>query len=242
MTKHLSFFFALFFILLCCFPLLTETGEVKTTFPLLYSSSLQRVSNPTPSHTLFILEGISFQIPLEGISINDFLDRSIGYLPPDVIRDGLPAFGTQRDDWKGIPRLHEGYDIYIDNVNVLAASEGVVTKVAITSKAGLYIKVQHDNHLATVYVHLKRSFVNKYQKVQQGEIIGCVEGPTGNAISAQLHFEVQKDHHSLDPLPLIESFYENNNEITMKISQYKQFLLEHIRERTKKVKEFLRSH
>ena len=243
MTKHSSSLFILLSIFLCCFPFPTETGEVKkTSFPR-YLSALQRESLLTVTdQTLFTLENIPFRIPLEGVNIEDFLDRSIGYVPPDLIRDGLPAFGTQRDDWKGAPRPHEGYDIYIDKANVIAASEGIVSKVAITSKAGLYVKIQHDHHLATVYVHLKDAVVKRHQKVQAGEMIGYIDGPTGNAISSQLHFEIQKNSQSLDPLPLIESYYAHDSQILLKINRYQRILQENEKERAKKVKEFLQSH
>ena len=53
-------------------------------------------------------------------------------MPRDVVRDGLPHFGSLRDDWQGQgkARKHLGYDIYVDNSNVLAMADGVVTRVS----------------------------------------------------------------------------------------------------------------
>lgn len=50
---------------------------------------------------MFFFNSILFQIPLQDMLIDEFLLRSIGYVPSDFIRDGLPHFGSKRDDWKG---------------------------------------------------------------------------------------------------------------------------------------------
>jgi len=102
---------------------------------------------------MFFFNSILFQIPLQDMLIDEFLLRSIGYVPSDFIRDGLPHFGSKRDDWKGKKRKHQGYDIYIDKINVIAAADGTVTKVKRSSRSGLYVKLHHGNKLYTLYVH-----------------------------------------------------------------------------------------
>jgi len=195
----------------------------------------------SPLKTMFVINQISFQIPIEDMLIDEFLDRSIGFVPPDIIRDGLPPFATKRDDWRGAPREHEGYDIYADKVNVVAAAAGLVTKVNVTERAGLYVKLQHRPDLSTVYVHLRSARVKKNQIVKPGEIIGRIEGPAGNAISPQLHFEIQIDNQSVDPLPLIQEWYRDDQRIMSKISYYQKLLVENIKERDKQVAKILNS-
>lgn len=193
-----------------------------------------------PDNIMFLLQGIHFQIPLKGMTINDFLDRSIGYLPKDAIRDGLPNFGSRRDDWLGLVRKHEGYDIYINQADIVAAADGTVDTVGKGYRSGLYVKLNHGNGLFTVYVHLKNVFVKENQRVKQGEPIGVVDGAAGNAVEAQLHFEIKISDKSVDPLPFIEHFYKDNSEIIQKIENYKAVLLERTRERDKKVKAILK--
>ncbi len=202
-------------------------------------SKLTALSLPRKPFLMFSLRGIPFQIPLEGMHIDSFLDQSIGFLPQDVIHDGLPHFGAVRDDWQGQPRKHEGYDIYADNLKVLAAAAGTVTKIKRTSTAGLYVKIRHTNDLSTVYVHLHHTTVEVGQSVKPGDVIGKIEGPAGNAISPQLHFEIQIKDLSVDPLPLITAFYQDQPDILEKIRTYEKSLMEHIQLREHQVQALL---
>jgi hypothetical protein len=177
---------------------------------------------------MFYLNGLFFQIPLEGMQLDEFLDRSIGHVPQALVQDGLPHFGSKRDDWQGksvITRKHKGYDIYVDMINVIAAASGTVDRVGKSPRAGLYIKVHHGAQLYTVYVHLKRAYVKEGQAVKQGNIIGLINGPVGNAKAAQLHFEIKINDKSVDPLPFIEQFYRSEPLILKKINSYKKQLI-----------------
>jgi len=188
---------------------------------------------------MFFLNNILFQIPLQGMLIDEFLARSIGYLPSDFIRDGLPHFGSKRDDWKDKKRKHQGYDIYANHINVIAAADGTVTRVKRSPRSGLYVKLHHGNKLYTIYVHLKRASVKRGQKVKQGDVIGRIDGPSGNAIEAQLHFEIKPNNKSVDPLPLIKEFYQDDNQVTDKIKGYEKNLKKSIQRRNRAVMKFL---
>mgnify|MGYP003572164413 CR=1 FL=1 len=190
---------------------------------------------------MFLLDDIFFQIPLQGMLIDEFLERSIGFIPEDMVRDGLPHFGSKRDDWKGNPRMHQGYDIYADKINVIAAADGTVIKIGRTYSAGLYVKLHHGSWLYTVYVHLKSASVTTGQQVRQGDIIGRIDGPTGNAVAPQLHFEIKPSNRSIDPLPLIEHFYQDDKQTMDKIKNDKESLSEASRYRERAVQQFLNS-
>ncbi len=197
------------------------------------------ISNITDK-TMFLLNGIRFKIPFQNIGIEQFIDRSIGYMPKYIVKDGLPHFGSKRDDWKGKNRKHKGYDIYINNVNVIAAADGVVTKVRKTSRAGLYVKLLHPAKIYSLYVHLTSAKVKPGQRVKAGQIIGRIDGASGNAIEAQLHFEIKPYNKSIDPLALIEDYYETNKVIIDKINHYKQLITSNIRTRNIAVRNYLR--
>jgi len=193
------------------------------------------------SNWLLKINGILLQIPVQNMSINDFIDNSIGILPRHLIKDGLPHFGSKRDDWQGKTRKHRGYDIYVNNINIVAAAYGKVTKVKQSKRAGLYIKLHHETQFDTLYVHLKKALVSEGQIVNAGDVIGKIDGPVGNAIAAQLHFEIKSNGKSIDPLPLIEKFYQLDREIINKITRYKKLLIKNIRIRDIQVKTFINS-
>jgi len=188
---------------------------------------------------MFKLNGLYFQMPLENMQLDEFLDRSIGHRPLALVRDGLPNFGSKRDDWRGRnkTRKHKGYDIYVNMINVIASASGTVVKVGRSSLAGLYIKIHHGAQLYTVYVHLKLAYVKQGQTVKQGHIIGLIDGPVGNARAAQLHFEIKINDKSVDPLPFIEQFYRTEPPILEKITTYKKQLIRLKKIRDNKVRQ-----
>jgi hypothetical protein len=221
-----------------CFPhchnLLKQQSELNPNT----LNQLEKIALPT----LFTLQNKTFLMPLPNMRIEDFLDRSIGYVPQDVVRDGLPHFGSKRDDWLGKSRPHLGYDIYVDNVPVFVMANGVVTRATHSRLSGAYVKVHHGNQLYTVYVHLKDIAVKEGETLQQGDIVGYIRGPAGNAIEAQLHLEVKINDISTDPLPLIKDFYQNQAQILQKIIDYESLMPQLIQGREQKVREFLKQN
>jgi hypothetical protein len=150
------------------------------------------------------VHGLAMCTPLKGFSNADILARSLGYFPKDVVRDGLPHFGAVRDDWRGAPRSHQGLDVYGDTCDVLAMADGTVIGMGRGEKAGGWVKLAHGSGVETVYVHLRRIRVERGAKVRQGQRIGRIEGPVGNAVEAQLHIEFKLDGASVDPAPFFQ--------------------------------------
>ncbi|OUD13935.1 M23 family metallopeptidase [Thioflexithrix psekupsensis] len=218
-----------------CFPRCHNLLKQQSELNLNALNQLEKMTLPT----LFTLQNKTFLMPLPNMRIEDFLDRSIGYVPQDVVRDGLPHFGSKRDDWLGKSRPHLGYDIYVDNVPVFVMADGVVIRATHSRLSGAYVKVHHGNQLYTVYVHLKDIAVQEGQTLQQGDIVGYIRGPAGNAVEAQLHLEVKINDMSTDPLPLIKDYYQNQAQILQKITHYESLLPQLIRGREQKVREFL---
>jgi hypothetical protein len=150
-----------------------------------------------------IVRGIRFTSPVEGVDAEGLIDRSLGYVPRDMVRDGLPNFGATRDDWLGAPRSHKGLDIYGDGVVVRAVAEGKVVGAGDGDKAGGWVKIDHGNGVETVYVHIAEVRVRTGDRIAGGRRIAVIDGPSGNAIEAQLHFEIKLDGRSVDPVPFI---------------------------------------
>jgi murein DD-endopeptidase MepM/ murein hydrolase activator NlpD len=73
-------------------------------------------------------------------------------------------------------RAHDGLDIAADRgTAVKAAAAGVVSAVKNDPRYGILIVIDHGNGLKTVYANLASDeSVSVNQKVEQGEVIGCV--------------------------------------------------------------------
>jgi hypothetical protein len=153
--------------------------------------------------TIAVVRGMEIVSPVAGLDAEKLVDRSLGFTPRDMVRDGLPHFGSMRDDWIGAPRRHKGLDIYIDNAAVRAAANGKVVGAGQGERAGGWIKIGHGNGVETVYVHISGSNVKTGEDVTRGQRIAAVDGAVGNAVQPQLHFELRLDGQSVDPVPFI---------------------------------------
>ncbi len=191
--------------------------------------SIYRCGGGDPATTLNLLSvhGLALAIPVQGMNLEMFIDQSLGYVPTkDLVRDGLPNFGSMRGDWQGRPRLHQGIDIYVDSANVMAAADGTVTQAMTGRYSGRHVKIRHSATVSTVYAHLKRTLVRKGDQVSRGQVIATIDGPTGNAIESQLHFELQVNGKKVDPYHYIKQNPALPIELQEKIRRYEQKLIE----------------
>lgn len=100
-------------------------------------------------------------------------------------------------------RMHQGIDIARPSSRaILAADNGVVTKVSRHSTYGNHIIIKHNNGYETLYAHLASTNVKVGQTVPQGKKIG-VMGSTGRSTGVHLHFEVIKNGSNIDPLSVV---------------------------------------
>ncbi|MEM9533666.1 MAG: M23 family metallopeptidase [Pseudomonadota bacterium] len=119
----------------------------------------------------------------------------------DSKKSVLSFFGAARDAGR---RQHHGIDIFAARgTPVLAALDGLVSRVAESPKGGLHIW-QRSAEGSLYYAHLDSVVVEAGDLVTRGQVIGGV-GNTGNARTTypHLHFGVyQRWHGPVDPLPL----------------------------------------
>ena len=131
----------------------------------------------------------------------------IKYNKEIIIRNdvrGNGNFGVSRNG----NRKHKGIDFGAGlDTEVAAARSGEVIETGFHKGLGIYVQIQHDNMLTTIYGHLNRAFVSQGQLVRQGQLIGLV-GKTGNAghpkILPHLHFEVWERGNPVDPMGFLE--------------------------------------
>lgn len=67
---------------------------------------------------------------------------------------------------------------------------------------GNMVLIKHSGGKTTTYAHLSRFTVDKYDRIQQGDIIGYV-GATGNVKQPQLHFAVRDGKDAVDPMKYV---------------------------------------
>jgi len=153
--------------------------------------------------TIAVARGIELVSPLAGLDAEKLIDRSLGFTPRNIVKDGLPHFGSMRDDWIGAPRPHKGLDIYVDKVSVQAVAKGKVVGIGYGERAGGWATIRHGNGVETLYVHISKLSIETGDDIARGQRVAAVDGAVGNAVEPQLHFELRIDNQSVDPIPYI---------------------------------------
>jgi murein DD-endopeptidase MepM/ murein hydrolase activator NlpD len=109
-------------------------------------------------------------------------------------------FGLRQLPWEEHARLHAGVDIVTPGPEpVLAAADGVVSRIGEDAGYGRFVELTHTQGLTTRYGHLQRfaAGLSVGQAVKGGQAVGQL-GSTGTSTGAHLHFEV----HDADGAPM----------------------------------------
>lgn len=142
------------------------------------------------------------------------VDASLAFPVADHSTRSIQSnFGAERDAGR---RSHHGVDIFAPRgTPVLAASDGVVTRVETTPVGGNVVWV-NDAHrsLRLYYAHLDSQTVERGQRVLIGDQLGTV-GNTGNAITTptHLHFGVYA-RGPVDPSPFLRRLDTEPQQLT----------------------------
>lgn len=100
----------------------------------------------------------------------------------------------------GLSRPHNGTDFAMrTGTGVLAAGDGVVTRVVNHKYAGLYVEVKHSERYSTRYLHLSKALVHKGQRVSQGQKI-ALSGSSGRVTGPHLHYEFRIAGRPVNPM------------------------------------------
>jgi len=115
------------------------------------------------------------------------------------------VYGSQRI-LNGKPKWpHYGIDFAADEgTKIKAMLDGVVTLVEpdLFYTGGTLI-FDHGHGISTLYMHMKKIFVKKGQKIKQGDIIGTV-GSTGRSTGAHLDVRLNWFQVRLDPATVLD--------------------------------------
>ncbi|TLW91649.1 metalloendopeptidase [Saccharomonospora piscinae] len=100
---------------------------------------------------------------------------------------------------------HYGVDIANSiGTPIKSAMSGTVISSGPASGFGLWVRVQHDNGLITVYGHIDQSLVAVGQRVEAGQQIATM-GNRGQSTGPHLHFEIHENGAKIDPLPWLQA-------------------------------------
>ena len=111
-------------------------------------------------------------------------------------------YGTRMKPMSG-QDWHPGLDIAVDyGTPIYASAAGTVDTAGWVSGYGRYVRIQHAHGYTTAYGHMSGIAVAPGQQVRKGEIIGFA-GSTGYSTGPHLHFEVQVDGQTVDPLYML---------------------------------------
>ncbi|WP_245595633.1 MULTISPECIES: peptidoglycan DD-metalloendopeptidase family protein [Ferrimonas] len=100
----------------------------------------------------------------------------------------------------GRVKPHNGTDWALPSgTPLLAAGDGVVTRVENHPYAGRYVVIDHGGRYRTRYLHMSKIQVRKGQRVSRGQRIG-LSGATGRVTGAHLHYEFHINGRPVDAL------------------------------------------
>lgn len=130
-----------------------------------------------------------------------FLDSSLR-LPLDNDLFWVSSeFGKRKNPFSGEMKNHNGIDLAAaEGTPVYAIKDGAVyAAIEKDPEFGNYIILSHDlGKMTSIYAHLSKITVDRYQYVKKGDVIGYV-GQTGKATGPHLHFEIRTGGKAEDP-------------------------------------------
>jgi len=107
-----------------------------------------------------------------------------------------PIAGNERD-------FHYGIDIAGPwKSRIIAPADARVVKVSRDTYLGIYVKLEHTDHIKTLYGHLAVASVKAGQTIKRGDVIGIM-GNTGRSTGTHLHYGVVVDGKYVNPLDFV---------------------------------------
>jgi murein DD-endopeptidase MepM/ murein hydrolase activator NlpD len=156
------------------------------------------VARASGAETVMFFPGVRFH-PLERAFFLGILFR----FPLPAARLTSP-FGIRSNPFTGHPTFHAGIDLAAPTgTEVYAARDGKVVEIGVMDRVlGNFVRLDHGDGYQTVYGHMSKVLVSLHQVVQSGTILGRV-GSTGMSTGPHLHFEIRRQGHPEDPVPLL---------------------------------------
>lgn len=112
-------------------------------------------------------------------------------------------YGMRVHPITGVRKLHDGTDFGVPcGTRVHAAAPGIVSERSYSRAYGKRVILRHAGGVTTSYNHLSRQSVSVGDRVDVGAVLGRV-GSTGLSTGCHLHFMVERDGSTLNPMELL---------------------------------------
>ncbi len=117
-------------------------------------------------------------------------------------------FGRRTDPFTGKTATHKGIDFAGKaGTEVIAVADGIVTWSSKRYGYGQLVEINHGNGYSTRYAHNSENLVSVGDEVKKGQTVALM-GDTGRATGPNLHFEVLKGGHQVNPVDFIRQSAE----------------------------------
>jgi len=114
-------------------------------------------------------------------------------------------FGGRADPFTGQRAFHAGVDFAGPaGSKVIATGPGVVSFSGYKNGYGYVVEITHPTGYLTRYGHNSRNLVREGQTVQKGDSIAVI-GSTGRSTGTHVHFEVERDGKTLNPMKYLNA-------------------------------------
>ena len=109
-------------------------------------------------------------------------------------------FGYRSDPFTGRGAFHAGVDFAAEpGTRVISTGPGVVSFAGYKTGYGYVVEITHPTGYLTRYGHNSRNLVRQGDTVQKGQAIAVI-GSTGRSTGTHVHFEVERDGNTLNPM------------------------------------------
>jgi murein DD-endopeptidase MepM/ murein hydrolase activator NlpD len=106
---------------------------------------------------------------------------------------------------RGKLEFHKGIDIPVwYGTEVLATSDGSVTKAGWQPGYGWTIELEHEMGFGTIYGHSSQLLVSEGEEVKAGDVI-ALSGNSGRSTGPHLHYEIRLNGTSVDPFKYLDT-------------------------------------
>lgn len=151
----------------------------------------------------------SMALRLEAARLRQLEADALPSFWPTRSRQITSTWGYRRDPFTGETAFHAGIDISGRKGDpVYAAGDGTVAETGFDASRGSYVVIRHRNGLTSHYYHLSAVEAEQGAAVKRGERIGRL-GSSGRSTGPHLHFGVEADGESVNPLDYLELVKED---------------------------------
>ncbi|MCK4561740.1 MAG: M23 family metallopeptidase [Flavobacteriaceae bacterium] len=159
------------------------------------------------------LDIFSKQLYIQSKSLDEIIELAIG---KEEMLSSIPAiqpiskedltrmasgYGWRSDPFTKARKMHKGMDFTSPRgTPIYATGNGKVIRADSRSTGyGKHVRIDHGFGYVTLYAHMSKYNVKKWQKVKRGDLIGYV-GSTGRSQAPHLHYEVRYNKNAVNPI------------------------------------------